>query len=85
MLEITTGWHFPFDQAGHYVCFNPLCVRPDHLRIETEAENLSDRRGYAACEGRMIPVLFPTPERLLDEAAERAWSTPGVLGNDCPF
>ncbi len=55
------------------------------MRIETATENLSDRRGYAACDGRMIPVLFPTADRLLDEAAELAWSTPGVSGQDCPF
>lgn len=85
MLEIVTGWLFPFDEAGHYRCFNPLCIRPCHLRIETSAENLSDRRGYAPCAGRMIPVLFPTADRLLDEAAGRAWSTPGISGQDCPF
>lgn len=73
MLEITTGWHFPFDEAGHYRCFNPKCINPDHLQIETPAENLSTRRGYAAVEGRMIPVLFPTFERQLQDAADAAW------------
>lgn len=85
MLEITTGWLFPFDEAGHYRCFTPLCIRPCHLRIETTAENLSDRRGYAPCAGRLIPVLFPTAERLLDEAADLAWSQPGIAGQECPF
>lgn len=68
MLEETTGYLFPFDQAGHYRCFNPLCINPDHLRIETTAENLSSRRGYAPCQGRWLPVLFPTPAR---EVADR--------------
>ncbi len=74
MLEITTGYYFPFDEAGHYKCFNPLCINPDHLRIETMAENLSSRRGYKPCEGRWIPVLFPTPERELQDAADAAWN-----------
>lgn len=68
MLEEVTGWLFPFDEAGHYRCFKPLCIRPDCLRIETPAENLSTRRGYAPCEGRLIPVLFPHPRRELDES-----------------
>lgn len=35
-------------------------------------------------EGRLIPVLFPTAKRLLQEAADAAWDTPGELGA-CPF
>lgn len=77
MLEITTGYLFPFDEAGHYRCFKPLCIRPDCLRIETKAENLSDRRGYKPCEGRMIPVLFPTARRLADEAMDAALERAG--------
>lgn len=84
MLEETTGWHFPFDEAGHYVCMTPRCIAPHHLRIETPHENLSARRGYSECEGRMIPVLFPTDARLLQEAADWAWDTPGESGG-CPF
>jgi len=67
MLEETTGYLFPHDEAGHYRCFKPLCIRPDCLRIETQAENLSARRGYAPCAGRWIPVLYPTPARELAE------------------
>ena len=86
MLEISTGYLFPFDEAGHYLCFTPLCIRPCHLRVETPAENLSARRGYAPCEGRLIPVLFPTAARLLDEAAARAWDVFGEpAGQECPF
>lgn len=89
MLEISTGWLFPFDEAGHYHCFKPLCIHPDHLRIETAAENLSTRRGYKPCEGRWIPVLFPTPERLLQEAADDAWDGIGTVvhpaNEPCPF
>lgn len=67
MLEEVTGWLFPFDEAGHWRCYKPRCIHPDHLRIETPAENLSGRRGYAECKGRWIPVLFPTPARLAQE------------------
>lgn len=71
MLEETTGYLFPFDEAGHYRCFKPQCIRPDCLRIETQAENLSTRRGYAPTEaGRWIPVLFPTPARELADAID---------------
>jgi len=80
MLEIVTGYHFPFDEAGHFRCFNPMCIKPEHLRIETPAENLSTRRGYAPCEGRMIPVLFPTYERQLQDAADGAFDAPHVPG-----
>lgn len=83
MLELSTGYYFPFDEAGHYRCFNPLCIHPDHLRIETPAENLSTRRGYAPCEGRWIPVLFPTPERLMDESIN--WDRPTEESVTCPF
>lgn len=85
MLEITSGWLFPFDEAGHYRCFKPLCIRPDCLQIETPAENLGTRRGYAACEGRMIPVLFPTPGRMLEALIDRVWESPGEEGQLCPF
>lgn len=85
MLECTTGWLFPFDEAGHYRCFKPACIHPDHLRIETQAENLSTRRGYAECAGRWVPVLFPTPGRELDDAVDAAWSHAEVGGVYCPF
>jgi len=90
MLEITTGWLFPFDEAGHK-CYKQACIRPDCLRIETRAENMDQQRnriGYNH-DGRWIPVLFPTPERLLDEAAERAWEGIGTvvhpIDEPCPF
>lgn len=85
MLEITTGYEFPFDDAGHYRCFTPRCIHPEHLRIETFAENQSARRGYRECEGRLIPVLFPTFERLLQEAADAAWDVSGQISRQCPF
>ena len=69
MLELITGYEFPFDEAGHQ-CWNTLCIKPGCLRIETSAENLYNRRGYAAKDNgrRWIPVLFPTASRLLDES-----------------
>lgn len=89
MLEETTGWLFPFDEAGHYRCFKPACINPDHLRIETKGENLSTRRGYASFDHCPIPVLFPTPARLLQEAADDAWDGIGSVvckpGDPIPF
>lgn len=85
MLEIATGWEFPHDEAGHYVCFKPSCIRPDCLRVETSAENLSGRRGYADCAGSWIPVLYPTAERLLQAAADAAWEARGRPVKKCPF
>lgn len=76
MLEIVTGWLFPFDEAGHWRCYKPACIRPHCLRIETPAENLAARRGYASnAQGRMIPILYPTPERELDEHLDRYFAT----------
>ena len=89
MLEEVTGWQFPFDEAGHFHCFNSLCIAPHHLQIETPFENLSTRRGYAPCEGRLIPVLFPTINKLMDWAADDAWDGVGAVlhpvGEPCPF
>jgi len=88
MLEEWTGFYFPFDEGGHYRCFKPLCIRPHCLRVETKAENLSGRRGYAEAKGRWIPVLFPTPARIeaeeIDAALEQA---PGLSlpGDPIPF
>ena len=79
MLELVTGFYFPFDQAGHWRCFKPRCIRPDCLRIETLAENLSTRRGYAPAKGSWIPVLFPTPEKQREDAIEHSLDQPGIL------
>lgn len=90
MLEIMTGWLFPFDEAGHQ-CYKMACIRPDCLRIETRAENMDQQRNRSHIEhaGRWIPVLFPTPERLLQEAADDAWDGIGTVVHPhcepCPF
>lgn len=89
MLEIVTGWLFPFDE-GEHTCFNTSCINPDHLRIVTKTENTWTRRTFPGKkDGCWIPVLFPTPERLLDEAAERAWEGIGTVvhpaNEPCPF
>lgn len=71
MLEEITGWLFPFDEAGHYRCFKPLCIRPGCLRVETKAENLATRRILPASgQGCWIPTLFPTARRLELEAID---------------
>lgn len=90
MLEEVTGWLFPFDEAGHYRCFKPLCIHPGHLRIETQAENLATRRTAPAGDvGCWIPTLFPTARRQALEAidAHLDWcdAHPGPLADDPPF
>lgn len=85
MLELVHGWLFPHDEAGHWVCRNPSCIHPHHLRVETAAENLSSRVGYKPCAGSWIPVLYPTAERLLQEAADDAWDGVGATTGPCPF
>lgn len=92
MLEETTGYEFPYDEGGH-ICRNTLCIAPYHLRVQTTAENLSDRIGYAPCNGRWIPVLFPTEKKQREDRLNTfldlffAGKT-GVLhapGEPCPF
>ncbi len=62
MLEIIHSALFPFDEAGHS-CFNTRCINPTHLEIQTQAHNLSERRGYCEdVEGCWIPTLFPIPD-----------------------
>ena len=61
MLEIFHGVTFPFDEAGH-LCFNTLCVNPDHLEIQTPTHNANERRYYLPSDrrdDRMIPILYP--------------------------
>lgn len=83
MLEEVLDAEFPLDDAGH-LCYTTRCINPAHLEVQTIAANLSERRGYAACAGSWIPVLFPR-EDALQAAADRAWDTPGEVSRVCPF
>lgn len=85
MLEEVHQTDFPFDDAGH-LCWEPLCINPAHLEVQTKAHNLALRRGYAAPKACAcwIPVLFPRVD-LLQIAADRAWDTPGEPSAVCPF
>lgn len=81
MLSEVHGVDFPFDECGH-LCGNPSCVNPDHLEIQSQAFNLSERRGYADVkkDRRMIPVLFPRRDPL-QEAADAAWDEAGTVAD----
>ena len=80
MMEEVLDATFPFDEVGH-LCYNTLCVNPEHLEVQTRAFNLSDRRGYKATSGCMIPVLFPRYEEpVWDETASMS-----LPGDPCPF
>lgn len=87
MLEEFHDITFPFDEAGHYVCHQTLCINPLHLEVQTKAHNLADRRGMGfSCKGASwIPVLFPRGGEALQAAADRAWDAAGTPGQDCPF
>lgn len=80
MLQEVHDVTFPFDEAAH-LCNNPMCIRPEHLEVQTKAANMADRwrKNTDAC---MIPVLFPrNPEPAV-------WDETGVTslpGDPCPF
>jgi len=85
MLEEHHDIEFPFDEAGH-LCYQPLCINPQHLEVQTQAHNLSDRRGFGPVDGCMIPTLFPRNEdieRRLDDWFEGRYEAAQV--SECPF
>lgn len=90
MLELSTGFQFPYDEAGH-LCGNPSCINPSHLEIQTKSFNLSERRGYMAKKpGCFIPTLFPIDDPLQLTALEDDIpffdiGIPVTVGDGCPF
>lgn len=88
MLEEVHGYYFPYDEAGHH-CYKTACIRPDCLEVQTSAHNRAMRRNTLPDKPgkRWIPVLFPTPQRLLEEAIDDCIDN-GIhhpAGEPCPF
>lgn len=69
VMELASGEPIPPGLRVLHACDNPPCVRPDHLRLGTQRENLRE----AKQRGR----LSPPPIHCGD--AHHARRTPGVL------
>lgn len=84
MLEEFYDIEFPHDEAGH-LCHNTLCINPSHLEVQTQAHNLSERRGHGVVKGDgcWIPVLYPRAGLTLQAAADAAWDAAPGSGDDC--
>lgn len=89
MLEEVHDIWFPFDEAGH-LCYQPLCINPAHLEVQTKAFNMMERRGcghfnYTGC---MIPTIFPRHEHIehrLEQYFTGADGGGDAGGCTCPF
>lgn len=59
-VELTTGLTLTRDQAVCHTCDNPRCVRPEHLFVATQRENMKDMyrksRGRGHYGGPVRPV-----------------------------
>lgn len=84
MLQEYLDVLFPFDEAAH-TCYEPRCINPRHLEVQTRAHNLAERRGCAAPDkGKSwIPVLFPRSQ-WLDDLLESE-GVAYTAGEPCPF
>jgi hypothetical protein len=66
--ELANGRKIPDGMSVLHSCDNPPCVRPDHLRVGTKADNAADREA----RGRWGPRTGErNPNRTLDEPQVR--------------
>lgn len=63
---------FSDDQIVRHRCDNPPCVRPDHLELGTQADNVHDAisRGRADFSGLEVGHAFVRPERPCADCGE---------------
>lgn len=51
----------PFDYDVDHLCFNPLCVNPDHLEAVTHRENMRRSRGFIGVNSRKTHCINGHP------------------------
>lgn len=44
MMEVFVGRELREDEEVDHLCYNVLCINPDHLEVVTKQENLARRR-----------------------------------------
>lgn len=85
--QLTIGPIPPRTMVRHFICDNPPCVRPEHLRLGDQVANMKDAASRGRNGRQRHPERYPSGERvgtskLTAEAVRsiRAAYRPGVVG-----